>query len=217
MDDKPVVSPNDPRTKPKKKKAQFAAAIVIGAIIGAGVSSYRDLSDNERRAFDECMVALSNGRSFKNYARQAQFACSQLPKADAEDVVATSMLKVCLHTPDKKENIEQVFRKTVSNGAIDYCRKLARYPSVMFDDHQHDIAWDESDIRLSEAEVTALRSARDSLTREERQLIEWHVNNDLSYTEIAKRLGVRDVRTAKGRIELALQKLKNNYLTKTGN
>ena len=133
--------------------------------------------------------------------------------AAAEDLVQESMLRLWNRASSLQEDYNSVLPWLLTiarNCALDYRKSARRVRWSNELDDQISIAEIEPDILASER-VRHLEKGFKSLPAEQKQVLELVYFEGLTQTEIAAKLG-EPVGTIKGRVRLALQKLKQHFI-----
>lgn len=134
-------------------------------------------------------------------------------KAEAEDLVHGTMLTVCL-MPEKIYAIKPYFIKSVKYAAYSQWRKNKQSCTVIIGDPtwlvESCIARSVEQQAIQIEAETAAQQALCSLSHDDRRLIVWHVQQDLSHAQIARKLGI-DEDTARKRYSRALAALREKF------
>ncbi len=136
-------------------------------------------------------------------------------EASANDAVSTAYLKII-------KNIEKISElpsplmtafcvTIVKNTSIDIIRKYKKFAHVeSLDTFQDKSADSFEDIYINQTNVQRLADLMDTLSQEDRKLIQLKYSQDMGYLEIGKLLGISE-EAAKKRGQRIIQKLKKLY------
>jgi RNA polymerase sigma-70 factor (ECF subfamily) len=140
--------------------------------------------------------------------------------ADAEDVLQETFLRATLHgIPPEIRNVAAWLTTMLKNVFVDHCRKMKRRPShePITDDH-HGLTRLEPDGPEPEWSRITLEDVRDAVEAIEpvyREVFRLHAFKDLSYEQIAQRLGIPRV-TVGTRLNRARKKLREVLVARFG-
>lgn len=125
----------------------------------------------------------------------------------AQDVMLTAWQKAHLFDPTRAQASAWIYR-IARNRQIDILRRERRpMPDALIADHED--AEDDAHSALAlDQEASRLRAALDTLSAEQREVIEQAYLGDLTHTEIRQRTGL-PMGTIKSRIRLALERLRH--------
>jgi len=173
----------------------------------------------QRTSFEQCVEELrAPEKGGWSTIDRAVFEASSIisDKAQVEDLVQGALLTVCL-MPERIYAIKPYFIKSVKNAAYTQWRKDKRTCPVIIEEP----TWlidrcvsrsVEQQLIQFEAE-TAAQQALCSLSHDERRLIVWHVEQNLSHAQIAAKLGISET-TARQRYSRALAALREKFSQK---
>jgi RNA polymerase sigma factor (sigma-70 family) len=161
--------------------------------LGSGASPGRVSVPEVRSAFGECAETLSERRpDMRPVVEQATASLIRdgLGKADAEDLAMQTLLSVCLrHANEPAANLIAYYWGALRNNSRTFLRRGYR-ERPGYDDEIDSYSQDlPADARLAlKQELAALRAALGELTAEDREILELHYVDGLSYATIAVRL-----------------------------
>jgi RNA polymerase sigma factor (sigma-70 family) len=165
--------------------------------LGSGVPSGRVSAPEVRSAFGECAETLSERRAdVRPVVEQAAASLIRggLGTTDAEDLVMQTLLNVCLrHANEPAANLITYYWGALRNNARTFQRRGQREWSE-YDEERDSYSTDlPVDARLAlDQDLAWLRTALGELTADEREVLDLHYEKGLSYTAIARRLGMSD-------------------------
>lgn len=150
--------------------------------------------------------------------RMAEHMCGN--RADAEDVLQETFLRATRHgIPADIRNVAAWLTTMLKHVIVDHCRKMKRRPShePITDDH-HGLTQldpDGPEPEWSSITVDQVREALEDIEPVYREVYRLHTFEDLSYEQIAQRLGIQRV-TVGTRLNRARKKLRDLLVAKFG-
>jgi RNA polymerase sigma-70 factor (ECF subfamily) len=150
--------------------------------------------------------------------RMAERMCAN--RADAEDVVQETFLRATRHgIPPDIRNVAAWLTTMLKNVILDECRKTKRRPShePITDDHTGltQLDPDGPEPEWSSITVDHVRDALEDIDPVYREVYHLHTFEDLSYEQIAQRLGIQRV-TVGTRLNRARKKLRDVLVARFG-
>jgi RNA polymerase sigma factor (sigma-70 family) len=193
-------------------KRRVYAAMSLG--LGSGLSSGQASASQGAGAFGACAEALSGPVSDRRAVVEeaTRFLMRRgMDKADAEDLVMDTLLRVCLrHADEPRRDLIPYFWRALQNKASTFYGRAYR----------RDVPWDDglfgddldlpADVRLAlEGDLATLRAALARLSPADRYVLMLRHVDGLSHGDIAARLGKgeaavrQQVKRARDRLEQA--------------
>jgi RNA polymerase sigma-70 factor (ECF subfamily) len=153
----------------------------------------------------------------RHLAPLKRWASGRLPRwardiADTQDLVQDTLLRtfrrVDLFEPDQSDALEHYLRHAVMNRIRDEFRRTGRRPSSTAIDSQHpDMAPSPLDRAMSAQMMTSYEEALSRLRSDDRDAIVGRLELDLSYDELAIRLGRPNANAARSAVVRAIARL----------
>lgn len=187
--------------------------------LGSGASTARESATEARNAFGECAETLAERRAkTRPVVEQATASLIRegLGKADAEDLVMQTLLRVCeQHARKPATDLIEYYWGALRNNTKTFWRRGYRAPSEYEDEH-HAYAQDLSayERMMLKAELASLHAAMEELTDEEHRVLEMHYLDGLPYAAIAAQLGKKED-AVRQRARRARTKLERAWRTRT--
>jgi RNA polymerase sigma-70 factor (ECF subfamily) len=130
-------------------------------------------------------------------------------RQEAQDVVD----QACLRALEKGRSFDPALGDVgawlhglLANVIREHCRKLRKLPAQPPADGA---GWDHLEGRLTRGDAARAAALLDRLTLDERNLVEWHYYDDLSFRHIGERLKISEG-TARQRVHRTLAKLRRS-------
>lgn len=189
------------------------AAMSLG--LAGGISSGTTSKPQVSNAFGECAETLSRPRFDKRPVVEEatrRLMRAGMGKADAEDIVMDTLVRVCLeHADEGLDDLIPYYSIALKNNARRFHARTRRGP-VMWDD---ELLGDERDLpadaRLElSGELETLRAALSRLSPADRYVLELRHVDGLSYADIGKRLGKSEA-AARQQVKRARERLRQAW------